>query len=325
MGDIKKYGIIFIVSIVVYGILSSLMMFGILNNYYIQIITFAGINIILAVSLNLIMGITGQFSLGHAGFMSIGGYISAIASINFGVPFLFALAIGGIAAALVGLAVGFPILRLKGDYLGITTLGLGEIIRVVFINIDFVGGSRGLTGIPKKTTFTIVYIIAIITVLVVVNLINSTHGRALKSIREDEIAAQSMGVNIVKSKILAFIIAALFAGVAGGLYAHYFMYINPKSFDFLKSIDIVVMVVMGGMGNIFGSIIAAIGLTILPEALRDFQDYRMVVYSLSLILIMLYKPSGLFGTKDLSITGVYSKISNMFLKVRRAKNGTSKN
>jgi branched-chain amino acid transport system permease protein len=317
-----KYAIVLAVSAIVYFVLANLMRYGVLNNYYIQIITFAGINIILAVSLNLINGITGQLSLGHAGFMSVGGYVSAVASINLGVPFLLALLLGGIGAAIVGLIIGFPTLRLKGDYLAITTLGFGEIIRVVLINIDAVGGPRGLMGIPKKTTFDIVFLLTVVTILVIINLINSTHGRALKSIREDEIAAQSMGINVVMYKIMAFAIAALFAGIAGGLYAHFIMYINPKSFDFLKSMDIVIMVVMGGMGSIIGSIIAAIVLTILPEALRQFSDYRMVIYSLALIIIMIYKPTGLFGTKELSISGIYNKF---FKKRRKIKNGASQN
>lgn len=318
-----KYGIVIGFAAIIYVILANLMMFGFLNNYYIQIITFAGINIILAVSLNLINGITGQLSLGHAGFMSIGGYAASVASLNLGLPFFLALLVGGIAAAVAGVIIGFPTLRLKGDYLAITTLGFGEIIRVIFINIDFVGGSRGLMGIPQKTTFDIVYLMAIITVLVVINLINSTHGRALKSIREDEIAASAMGINTTKYKIIAFAVAALFAGIAGGLYAHYFMYINPKSFDFLKSMDIVIMVVMGGMGSIIGSILAAIVLTILPEALRQFSDYRMVIYSLALILLMIYKPTGLFGTRELSVSGIFNKFKKGKGKGRGISNGTT--
>lgn len=319
-----KYAIVIGLAAIIYFVLANMMLFGVLNNYYIQIITFAGINIILAVSLNLINGITGQLSLGHAGFMSVGGYAASVASINLGMPFVVSLLIGGIAAAIAGVIIGFPTLRLKGDYLAITTLGFGEIIRVIFINIDYVGGARGLMGIPKKTTFDIVYLVAIITVLIVINLINSTHGRAFKSIREDEIASESMGVNTVKYKILAFSIAALFAGIAGALYAHYFMYINPKSFDFLKSIDIVIMVVMGGMGSIIGSILSAIVLTILPEALREFSDYRMVVYSLALILLMIYRPTGLFGTREFSVSGAYKKIKDKFSgKGRGINNGTA--
>lgn len=318
-----KYGVVLVIAVLIYFVLANLMYFGVLNNYYIQIITFAGINIILAVSLNLINGITGQLSLGHAGFMSIGGYVASIATLNLGAPFIVSLLIGGVAAAIVGAIVGFPTLRLKGDYLAITTLGFGEIIRVIFNNIPAVGGASGLMGIPKETTFDIVFLLVVITVLVVINLINSTHGRALKSIREDEIAAESMGINTVIYKVLAFTVAALFAGIAGGLYAHYFSYINPKSFDFLQSMNIVIMVVMGGMGSIVGSIIAAIVLTILPEALRDFADYRMVIYSLALILLMIYRPKGLFGTKELSISGAYNSLKKLFGAGRGVKNGTA--
>lgn len=312
MKEWVKYAIALGISAVIYTVLANMMRFGIINNYYKQIIIFAGINIILAVSLNLINGITGQLSLGHAGFMSVGAYISSMLTLNLHLPFTAVLIAGGIGAAAAGLIIGFPTLRLSGDYLAITTLGFGEIIRVILYNIPAVGGSRGLMGIPKKTTFDIVFLVAVITVLVIINLINSTHGRALKSIREDEIAAQSMGVNIVKYKLLAFSIASFFAGIAGGLYAHYFMYINPKSFDFLQSMNIVIMVVMGGMGSIIGSIISAIVLTFLPEFLRDFQDYRMVIYSLALILIMIYRPKGLLGTKELSISGIYKKLAKKF-------------
>jgi branched-chain amino acid transport system permease protein len=312
MKEWVKYAIVLGISVVIYAILANMMKFGIINNYYKQIIIFAGINIILAVSLNLINGITGQLSLGHAGFMSIGAYISSMLTLNMHLPFIAVLIMGGIGAAVAGLVIGFPTLRLNGDYLAITTLGFGEIIRVILYNIPAVGGSRGLMGIPKKTTFDIVFLMAVITVLVIINLINSTHGRALKSIREDEIAAQSMGVNVVKYKLLAFSIASFFAGIAGGLYAHYFMYINPKSFDFLQSMNIVIMVVMGGMGSIIGSIISAIVLTFLPEFLRDFEDYRMVIYSLALILIMIYRPKGLLGTRELSVSGIYKKLTGKF-------------
>ena len=322
MKEWVKYTIIIGIAAIVYAILANLMRFGIINDYYKEIIIFAGINVILAVSLNLVNGITGQLSLGHAGFMSIGAYVSSMATLNLHLPFIVVLIMGGIGAAIAGLIIGFPTLRLNGDYLAITTLGFGEIIRVILYNIPAVGGSRGLMGIPKKTTFEIVFLMAVITVLVIINLINSTHGRALKSIREDEIAAQSMGVNVVKYKLLAFSVAAFFAGIAGGLYAHYFMYINPKSFDFLQSMNIVIMVVMGGMGSIIGSIISAIVLTFLPEFLRDFENYRMVVYSLALIIIMIYRPKGLLGTKELSVSGIYKKFAGKFGR-GGVKSGTS--
>lgn len=323
MKEWVKYAVVIGIAAAVYFILANLMNLGILNAYYSEIATFAGINIILAVSLNLINGITGQLSLGHAGFMSVGGYAASVATLSLGVPFIVALLIGGVAAAIVGMIVGFPTLRLKGDYLAITTLGFGEIIRVIFNNIGAVGGASGLMGIPKDTTFDIVYLFVVITVLVVINLVNSTHGRALKSIREDEIASESMGINIVVYKVMAFAVAALFAGIAGGLYAHYFQYINPKSFDFMESMNIVIMVVMGGMGSMIGSILAAIVLTILPEVLRDFSDYRMVIYSLALILLMIYRPKGLFGTRELSISGAYSRLKSLFGKGGGVKNGTA--
>lgn len=313
MKDVKewvKYAVVLSIAIVAYIILNLLIFFGIINNYYGTVMIFIGINIILAVSLNLINGITGQLSLGHAGFMSVGAYASSILSIKLGIPFVIAILIGGIAAAIIGLLVGFPTLRLKGDYLAITTLGFGEIIRVVFQNVNYVGGARGLMGIPKNTNFTVVFIASFIVVLVIINIVNSTHGRALKSIREDEIAAQAMGINTVRYKIFAFSLAAFFAGIGGGLFAHYAMYINPSQFGFLKSMDYVIMVVMGGLGSITGSIIAAIVLTILPEFLRVINDYRMIIYALALILIMLYRPQGLMGNVEFSVSRMYNKLIN---------------
>lgn len=323
LNELKKYGIVIAFAAVIYFVLANLMFYGYLNNYYIQVLTYVGINIILAISLNLVLGITGQLSLGHAGFMSIGAYAAAVATINFGVPFVFALLIGGLFAAAAGVLIGFPTLRLGGDYLAITTLGFGEIVRVIIINIDYVGGPRGLMGIPQKTTFDIVYLVAVISVLIVINLINSTHGRAMKAIREDEIAAQAMGVNTVKYKILAFSVAAALAGVAGGLYAHYLMYIDPTSFNFMESMNIVIMVVMGGMGSIIGSIMSAAVLTILPEALRSLSDYRMVIYSLALILIMIYRPKGLFGTSELSVSGISKWFKGLFGKKEVIEDGTA--
>lgn len=296
----KKNITILSILLAVYLIIFALIQTGALNKYYTQIIIYLGINIILAVSLNLVLGFTGQLALGHAGFMSIGAYISAILTIKLGLPFPIVLLIGGLVAAFFGFLIGKPILRLKGDYLAITTLGFGEIIRVIIVNLDFLGGPRGLDAIPKKTNFSIVYIIVILTVLVFYRLINSSQGRAMISIREDEIAAEAMGINTALYKLKSFVIASFFAGIAGGLYAHFLMFIDPKSFDFLKSIEILTFVVLGGMGSLTGSIIAAGVLTWLPELLRSFSDYRMIVYSLSLILLMLFRPQGLMGTSELS-------------------------
>ena len=271
-----------------------------INDYYLQILIWVGINVIMGVSLNLINGFTGQFSLGHAGFMAIGAYVAASMTKLMGMPFALALLAGGIAAAAGGLVVGIPTLRLAGDYLAIATLGFGEIIRVIILNLDVVGGPRGLPGIPAHTTFLWVYVIAAATVVVVRNLIWSRQGRALVAIREDETAAETMGVDTTRSKIMAFVVGAFFAGVAGGLYAHKITFIDPSQFDFMKSIEALVIIVLGGLGSITGTVMAAFVVTFLPEILRVFADYRMIIYSLMLILMMLYRPRGLMGTAEFS-------------------------
>jgi len=300
-----------------------------MNPYYLQILILIGINIMLAVSLNLINGFTGQFSIGHAGFMAIGGYSSAFFTYYFGrnlisglssvilfpglaksVVFVLALILGGMLAAVAGLVVGIPSLRLRGDYLAIATLGFGEIIRVMILNVDAVGGARGFADIPGYTNLFWVLFFMLVTIIVVRNLVNSTHGRAFLSIREDEVAAEAMGINTTYYKVYAFVIGAFFAGIAGGLFGHYLMYLHTNSFTFMKSIEVIIMVVLGGMGSITGSILAAIILTILPEFLRVVKEYRMVIYSLILIILMLTRPQGIFGVQELSLKG----IRNLFVK-----------
>jgi branched-chain amino acid transport system permease protein len=273
------------------------------NRYHLGIIIDIGINIILAVSLNLINGHTGQFSLGHAGFMAVGGYTAAKISLVVSpmlppalqpVIFLFALLAGGGLAALTGLGVGVPSLRLRGDYLAIVTLGFGEIIRVVVQNMDSVGAASGLKGIPKYTTLGWTFSLAAITIYFVTALVNSTYGRGFIAVSDDEVAASSMGINPVRYKVTAFVTGAFFAGIAGGLYAHHKQFLSPTGFDFLKSIDIVVMVILGGMGRTAGVVVAAILLTLLPEVLRQFSEYRMIIYSLLIIVLMMARPQGLF-------------------------------
>ncbi|MEI8134224.1 MAG: branched-chain amino acid ABC transporter permease [bacterium] len=290
----------------------SFLMGGV-DPYYLTVIIFIGINITMATSLNLINGFTGQFSLGHAGFMGVGAYIAAIISTYLsthgmsseGTSGVLLLAIsllgGGLFAAVTGLAVGIPSLRLKGDYLAIVTLGFNEIIRVIIQNVDFkiqgtsyVGGARGF-AVPQLSSFLWVYGIALVVVYFVENVINSTYGRGFLAVRDDEIAAEAMGVNTTRFKVRAFVIGAFFAGIGGGLFSHYIQYITPDNFTFLKSIEIVVMVILGGMGSTYGVILAAILLTILPEALREFSEYRMIIYSLLLIILMISRPQGLFG------------------------------
>ncbi|HHY60370.1 MAG TPA: branched-chain amino acid ABC transporter permease [Clostridia bacterium] len=257
-----------------------------------------GINIILAVSLNLIVGFTGQLALGHAGFMAVGAYVSAVFTLKLGQPYLLAVLAGSLAAGLVGIVIGLPTLRLRGDYLAIATLGFGEIVRGLLVNIEYVGGAAGLNGIPKMTNWTWLFLFTVATVLLIKNFINSSHGRACIAIREDEIAADAMGINTTFYKVLAFSIGAFFAGLAGALYAHYFFLIQPQSFSFLKSFDALVMVVLGGLGSLTGSIIAASVITILNMALQSFGALRMVIYAVLLILVMIFRPQGLLGTSE---------------------------
>jgi branched-chain amino acid transport system permease protein len=283
-----------------------------LNPYYLDVLTGIGINIILAVSLNLVNGYTGQFSLGHAGFMSVGAYLSAAVTLFLGPRlfgedggtalqqgglFLAALIAGGLSAALAGLFVGVPSLRLKGDYLALVTLGFGEIIRVTFQNVEALGGALGMNGIPPYTSIFWVLAFVAITVFVVTCLVHSTYGRGFLATRDDEIASEAVGLNTTRYKIVAFVIGAFFAGIAGGLYGHFKLTITPTGFDFTKSIEIVVMVILGGMGNTLGVILAAILLTLLPEVLRPIAEYRMVLYSFLLIVLMLARPQGLFNFK----------------------------
>ncbi len=309
--------------LLVFAILGTINLFfdDLFDPYVQTIVIYCCINIVLAVSLNLVNGFTGQFSIGHAGFMAAGAYMSAFitmkypnylggaiggdlsASILLQIQFLINTLIGGSVAAFIGFLVGLPSLKLKGDYLAIVTLGFGEIIRVTLLNMEAVGGARGMYGITKISNFFWVSGWAFVTTLVVWRLIRSTHGRAFLAVREDEIAAESVGIDTTISKTRAFVLSSFFAGVAGSLFGHYLAYLNPASFAFMKSIDVVVMVVLGGMGSISGSILAAIFLTILPEALRPLQeitriDFRMVIYSLALIVLMLTRPQGLFGTRE---------------------------
>jgi branched-chain amino acid transport system permease protein len=283
-----------------------------LDAYYLDIALNVGINIILAVSLNLVNGHTGQFSLGHAAFMAVGAYGASIFTLEAadklvpmlggpstfatGVAFLIALVIGGLCAALCGWLVGMPSLRLRGDYLAIVTLGFNEIVRVILQNTSGdgpFGGPLGLKGIPAHTSFFWVFAIAGLCVYGVASMVNSTYGRGFLAVRDDEIAAGSMGINTTRYKVTAFVTGSFFAGLAGGLYAHLRTTISPSGFDFLKSFDVVVIVILGGMGSTAGVVLAAIVLTVLNEFLRDFEQYRMIVFSLLLIVMMIVRPQGL--------------------------------
>jgi branched-chain amino acid transport system permease protein len=304
----KGFWLSIVLSIILFAVIQTLIYFQFLNGFYVNTIYYMGINIILAVSLHLIIGITGQFSIGHAGFLAVGAYASAIVTMKMGLPFPVAIVAGGIVAALAGLIIGIPSLRLKGDYLAIATLGFGEIVRIVFLNIDYVGGASGMQ-VTNMTTWPWVFLSLAITILVIRNFTNSTHGRACISIREDETAADAMGINTTYYKVVAFVIGSFFAGVAGSLYAHNFYIIQPSNFGFLKSFDILIYVVLGGLGSMSGAVVAAILLTIISTFLQDYPETRMVIYSIILIVMMIYRPQGLLGTRE--ITSFFKKKKNI--------------
>jgi len=274
----------------VYLLVYLMMCTGIIDSYIFLNIVSIGINIILAVSLNLITGFTGQLSLGHAAFMSIGAYASGILTAKLGLPFIVGILGAALAAALAGILIGVPTLRLKGDYLAIATLGFGEIIRIVGLNWKYIGGAMGLNDIPRYTNWTWLFGIIVLTVVVISNFLSSYNGRAVISIKEDEIASTSMGVNTNYYKVLVFTIGALFAGIAGALYANYFYFIRPDSFGFMKSVDILVIVVLGGLGSIRGSILSAIALSLVSLSLQGIPELRMVIYAVILFIMMVYKP-----------------------------------
>lgn len=306
--------------VVVAGLLASasVLLPQVMNPYLIQVLVFMGCNIILAVSLNLVNGYAGQFSIGHAGFMALGAYVTAKITVDLGYRWLAPwenaphvslvqtlymiplMLVGGLVAAAGGLLVGLPSLRLRGDYLAIATLGFGEIIKVILLNIEAVGGARGFTGIPRLSNIFLVFGAAVVTIAALRNLMNSVHGRAILAIREDETAAEALGMDCARYKTAAFAIGAFFAGVAGCLYAHYLQFIHPRQFDFMKSIELVLMVVLGG-GRPGSVIVAAGAITLLPEALRLVKDWlhlttdpRMVIYAALLIAVMLMRREGLW-------------------------------
>lgn len=310
-----KLSIIWLVIIaVIYGILIGLINAGVINEFVAQIITQIGINLIVAVGLNLVIGFTGQFSFGSAGFMAIGAYSSAIISARmaptWGTIFLSML-IGAIVAGIVAIIVGYPTLRLKGDYLAIATLGVSEIIRILIMNGgDLTNGAAGLSGIVLFTDWGMTFIFAVIVIVLILNFINSPSGRATLSVREDEIASESMGVNVTRVKVIAFTIGAMVTAVAGSLYAGFIGTVTPKDFTWMKSVDALIIVVLGGLGSITGTIIAAIILGLLNMFLQDFGAIRMIIYSLILILVMIFRPGGLLGTWEFKLSSFFNKKEN---------------
>lgn len=275
-------------------------------DYVSGILILSGINLMTVLGLSLLTGFTGMFSFGHAGFMAIGAYAAATMTMKFGVPFFAALLIGGIAAMVVSLFIGKLTLNLKGDYFCIATLGFGEATRLILDNVQYFGGARGLSSIPTVGTTTLpnVIIINIIAVFVLVCIIKSRHGRNMVAIREEELAAQTIGIDVFKYKMIALAISALYAGISGGMMAHYLGYIQPVMFKLVKSTELTIIVIFGGLGSVSGSVIGTILLTFLPEVLRSFYNWRLVIYGAAVILIMITRPQGLMGGKEINLKPV---------------------
>lgn len=295
----------FVLLLAGYGLITLLASAGVLNDFYLQILQQIGINIILAVGLNLIVGFSGQFSLGHAGFMAIGAYVAAIIGSKSATypAFFAAMVLGAVIAGTVALIVGIPTLRLKGDYLAIATLGVSEIIRILIINGgDLTNGAAGILGIPAFTNWQMVYFFVVITTILTINFLRSPIGRATLSVREDEIAAESVGVNTTKIKVVAFVFGAITASIAGSLQAGFIGSVVPKDYTFINSINVLIIVVFGGLGSMTGTIVAAILLGILNMVLQNVASIRMIIYSLALILVMIFRPGGLLGTWELNFS-----------------------
>lgn len=270
------------------------------NEYIVGILTLAGINLMTVLGLSLLTGFTGLFSFGHAGFMAIGGYATAMMTVNFGWPFIPALMVGGLAAALVSAFIGKLTLNLKGDYFCIATLGFGEAIRLILDNVQVFGGARGWPGIPNYTSIWNVIGINIIAIIVLANLIRSRHGRNMIAVREEELASQIIGINVFKYKLTSLMISASYAGIAGGLMGHYMTFLQPKMFSLAKSTEMTIIVIFGGLGSLSGSVLGALVLTSLPEILRAFSQWRLVCYGLAVIFIMISRPEGLMGGYELT-------------------------
>lgn len=296
--------------VVAFLVLNILVSAGVLGLYHVQILMGIGISIIMAMGTNLVLGFSGQFSLGQAGFMAIGAYATAIMTqIN---PtyagFYLSMLVGAMVAGLIAVIVGFPTLRLKGDYLAIATLGVAEIIRIAIVNGgELTNGAAGLTGILPYTSWQVVFIFVVVIAVLLMNYLRSETGRQVISVREDEIAAESMGVNTTKVKVITFAIAAMTAAIAGSLYVGYIGTIAPKDFTIMRSIDYLIIAVLGGFGSMTGTIVAAIVLGILNMYLQNVADLRMIIYSLALILVMVFRPGGLLGTKELLLSKFFQK------------------
>ena len=286
-------------------------------NYIFGILTLAGINLMSVLGLSLLTGFTGMFSFGHAGFMAIVGYTSAMMTVKFGLPFIPALLIGGLIAALVSSIIGKLTLNLKGDYFCIATLGFGEAIRLILDNVQYFGGARGWPGIPHHTQLLNVVIINIVAIIVLANIVRSKHGRNMIAVREEELASQIVGINVFKYKLISLMISAAYAGIAGGLMAHYMTFLQPKMFSLVKSTELTIIVIFGGLGSISGSVLGALVLTSLPEILRTFSEWRLVIYGLSVVIIMITRPSGLMGGYEFTP----SSMKKLFARMKNKNKG----
>jgi len=283
-------------------------------SYIIGILTLAGINLLVVLGLSLLTGFTGLFSFGHAGFMAIGAYATAFFTMKLGMNFYLALALGGVTAGVASYIIGKLTLNLKGDYFIIATLGFGESVRLILDNVQYFGGARGWPGLHSYTTPWNVLIINIIGIIVLVNIIRSKHGRNMKAIREEEMASQIIGINVFKYKLISLMISAVYAGVAGGLLGHYMNFLQPKMFMLIKSTELTIMVIFGGLGSVTGSVIAALVLTGLPEFLRSVKEWRLVIYGASVVLIMITRPRGLMGGHELTISGIKKFFSRKHIR-----------
>jgi branched-chain amino acid transport system permease protein len=277
--------------------------------YLTDIIVRVGFSLLAAMGLALVPGFTGQFSIGHAGFMAVGAYTGAALAYHYQVPPLVAILCGGATAAVAGVAVGLPSLRLVGDYLAVVTLGFNGIILVAIQNIEFLGGAQGLTNVPVATTFGLTYTFVLLGIFFIRNLLVSGYGRVFEAVRDNEIATRSLGIDTTRVKVTAFVIGAFWAGIAGGLIAFYRGSVFPSQFQYDRSFEILAMVVLGGTGSLSGPLIAAALLTALPEVLRDLAKYRMIVYALLLIGVMIFRPQGLLGTREIGavILGLFRR------------------
>jgi len=327
MSAFLKRHIVFACLSLIYIIIFAMRLTGLLNSYYLQILMFVGINIVMTVSLGMINGFTGQFSIGHGGFMAVGAYSSVFfTTIIFqllghqppgqtflGYALFFpAVLVGGGCAAVTGYLIGLPTLRVKGDYLAIVTMAFGEVIRTIIRVSEPLGGPRGVSGVPAMTTMTIVFLFTIGSVMLMRNFLNSTYGRASRAVRDSEIAAEIMGVNTTRQKILVFTIAAMFAGCSGGLYAHVLQFIHPNNFTFMKSLEYLIYLYIGGSSSISGAMTGAVIFTIVPELFRRFHIWRMVFYALLLVLVMLFRPNGIIGDREFG-----------FIRQKKRDKGTS--